>query len=32
VLASLSRDSRNFQAFKQRLASLPAAPQQPRGQ
>lgn len=28
VLASLTRDSRNFQAFKSRLASLPRAPQQ----
>ena len=32
VLTSLSRDSRNFQTFKQRLASLPAAPQPVRGQ
>lgn len=32
VLASLSRDSRNFQAFKQRIQSLPAAPQAVRGQ
>jgi predicted Zn-dependent protease len=28
VLASLTRDSRNFQAFKSRLASLPRTPQQ----
>lgn len=27
VLASLTKDSRNFQAFKQRLASLPRSPQ-----
>jgi len=28
VLSSLTRDSRNFQAFKSRLASLPRTPQQ----